>query len=304
MLPIKIHLWFDNQAKEAAAFYTSLLPHSKINFISQIQNTPSGDCDIVDFEIAGQPFMAISAGPHFKFNPSISLFLNFDPSKDDKAADQLDEVWNKLADGGKVLMPLDKYPFSKHYGWVQDRFGLSWQLILSNPQGEDRPVVIPSLLFTGEVAGRALEAIDFYCSVFTDGRRGNIAPRPEDMGEDKKGTLLYGDCYINQTWLAAMDSAHPHGFVFNEAVSFMVPCENQEEINHYSDLLSADPGAEQCGWVKDKFGLSWQISSTLMEEVLKNGTASQIERVTKAYLPMKRFDLKIIADAYSGTEKY
>ena len=120
------HLWFDKQAKEAADFYTSLFPGSKITSTATLHNTPSGDSDIVSFELAGYQFMAISAGPLFKFNPSISFFLNFDPSMNKKARENLDVLWNKLSQGGTVLMPLGKYPFSERYGWLQDKYGLSW----------------------------------------------------------------------------------------------------------------------------------------------------------------------------------
>ncbi|QEM11699.1 VOC family protein [Mucilaginibacter rubeus] len=300
MLPIKPHLWFDNQAKEAAEFYTTLMPDSAISFGSQLHNTPSGDCDIVEFTIAGQPFMAISAGPLFKFNPSISFMINFDPSRNPEAARRIDEIWSKLADGGTVMMPLDRYPFSERYGWVADKYGVSWQLILTNPAGEPRPVIIPSMMFTGAVAGKAEEAIDFYCSVFKESKRGTTAPRPEDMGPDKAGTLLFADFYINQTWLAAMDSAHNHGFGFNEAVSLLIECETQEEIDYYWLALSADPKAGQCGWLKDKYGVSWQISSTFMSEVLKSGSPQQIDRVTQAFLPMKKFDIAALQKAYQG----
>src|SRR5947209_17887481 len=148
------HLWFDQEAKEAAGFYTSLFPSSKITHVTTLHNTPSGDCDIVSFVLAGQPFMAISAGPLFQFNPSISFMMNFDPSKDKDARTKLDGVWKKLSEGGTVLMPLDHYPFSEHYGWIQDKYGLSWQLILTNPAGEERPFLIPSLMFTGQSTGR------------------------------------------------------------------------------------------------------------------------------------------------------
>ncbi|WP_121809275.1 VOC family protein [Mucilaginibacter kameinonensis] len=300
MLSIKPHLWFDKQAKEAAEFYTTLMPDSAISFVNQLHNTPSGDCDIAEFTIAGQPFMAISAGSLFKFNPSISFMINFDPSHNPDAARLIDEVWSKLADGGTVMMPLDRYPFSERYGWVADKYGVSWQLILTNPAGEPRPVIIPSMMFTGAVAGKAEEAIDFYCSVFKDSKRGTTASRPEDMGPDKAGTLLFADFYINQTWLAAMDSAHNHGFGFNEAVSLLIECETQEEIDYYWSALSADPKAGQCGWLKDKYGVSWQISSTFMSEVLKSGTPQQIDRVTQAFLPMKKFDMAALQKAYQG----
>jgi predicted 3-demethylubiquinone-9 3-methyltransferase (glyoxalase superfamily) len=294
MLQIKPHLWFNSQAKEAAEFYTTLLPDSAVTYVNQLHNTPSGDCDIVEFTLAGQPFMAISAGPLFKFNPSISFMMHFDQ------AAALDEVWNKLEEGGKVMMPLDTYPFSDRYGWLADKYGVSWQLILVKPDSEKRPVIVPSLLFTEPVVGKANEALDFYCSVFKDGKRGTTAPRPEDMGPDKAGTLMYADFYIDQTWLAAMDSAHEHGFRFNEAISLLVQCDTQEEIDHYFSALSTDPKSEQCGWLKDKYGVSWQITSTLIGEVFKNGTREQIDRVTQTFLPMKKIDLATLQRAYEG----
>ena len=149
MQKIVPHLWFDTEAKEAAEFYVSAFKDSKIKNISTIHDTPSGDSDIVSFELSGYSFMAISAGPYFKINPSISFMLNFDPSKDAQAREHLDELWTKLSVGGKTLMPLQEYPFSKWYGWIQDRYGVSWQLILTNPSGgEKRPFIIPSFMFT------------------------------------------------------------------------------------------------------------------------------------------------------------
>ncbi len=294
MSPIKPHLWFDSQAKEAAEFYTTLLPDSAVAYVNQLHNTPSGDCDVVEFTLGGQSFMAISAGPLFKFNPSISFMVHFD------AAAQLDEVWNKLVEGGKVMMPLDKYPFSERYGWLADKYGLSWQLMIRNPEGAPKSVIVPSLMFTEAMAGKADEAINFYCSIFKDSKRGTTAPRPEDMGPDKAGSLMYADFYINGTWLAAMDSAHPHGFAFNEAVSLLISCQTQEEIDYYFSALSADPKSEQCGWLKDKYGVSWQVTSTLMEEVFRNGSREQIDRVTQAFMPMKKIDLTVLQRAYDG----
>ncbi|MGH7457348.1 MAG: VOC family protein, partial [bacterium] len=154
------HLWFDKEAKEAAEFYTSVFPDSKVTNLTTLHDTPSGDCDIVSFELWRYSFMAISAGPLFKFNPSISFMVNFDPSQDKDAKSRIDAVWTKLSEGGKVLMPLDKYPFSERYGWVEDKYGLSWQLILTNPEGEERPIIIPSLMFVGNVCGKAEEASD------------------------------------------------------------------------------------------------------------------------------------------------
>ena len=294
------HLWFDKEAKEAAEFYASIIPNSKITNVTRIYNTPSGDCDIVSFELSGQPFMAISAGPFFKFNPSVSFLLNFDPSKDSRARENLDALWNKLSQDGTVLMELGKYPFSERYGWVQDKYGLSWQLILTNPGGEERPFITPFLMFVGAVAGKAEEASDFYLSVFRDSKRGAIARHPKGMEPDKEGTIMFTDFMLENRWFAAMDSAHEHKFFFNEAVSFIVNCDTQQEIDYYWEKLSAVPEAEQCGWLKDKFGLSWQIVPTIMNEMMKDKDEKKMARVTEAFLKMKKFDIKALKRAYEG----
>lgn len=301
MSRITPHLWFDKEAKEAAEFYVSVFPASRVTYVTTLHGTPSGDADTVSFEIAGQPFMAISAGPFFKFNPSVSFFANYDPSRDKEARKHLDEAWEKLSESGQVLMPLDKYPFSERFGWIQDKYGLSWQLILTNPQGEERPFIIPSLLFVGSVAGRAEEAINFYRSVFMDSRMGSIMRYPAGSEPDKEGTLMFADFMLEGQWFAAGDSAHQHEFAFNEAISFLVRCKDQTEIDQYWDRLSAVPEAEQCGWLKDKFGLSWQIAPLEMDEMMQNGTPEQIERLTQAFLPMKKFDLGKLKEAYEKT---
>src|SRR5262245_21431077 len=298
MQKIVPHLWFDKEAKETAEFYSSTFPDSKVTNITTIHNTPSGDCEIVSFKLWGYSFMAISAGPIFKFNPSVSFMVTFDPSQDKDAKARIDKVWEKLSAGGNALMPLDKYPFSERYGWVQDKYGLSWQLILTNPEGEKRPVIIPFLLFVGDVYGKAEEASDFYLSTFGPSKRGAIVRYGAGQAPDKEGAVMFTDFMLEGQWFAAMDSAHEHKFKFNEAISFMVNCDTQEEIDYYWEKLSAVPGAEQCGWLKDKFGLSWQVVRTEMGEMMRDGTREQIARLTRAFLNMKKFDLSELRRAY------
>jgi predicted 3-demethylubiquinone-9 3-methyltransferase (glyoxalase superfamily) len=300
-MPQKIlpHLWFDTEAKEAAEFYTSIFPRSRITNVTTLHDTPTGDCDIVSFELDEFGFMSISAGPLFKFNPSISFFLNFDPSRDSRARENLDAAWGKLSDGGTPLMPLDQYPFSERFGWIQDRYGVTWQLILTDPTGEPRPFIAPSLMFTGAVAGRAEEAINFYTSVFRETRLGNVVRYPAGMEPDREGTLMFADFQLEGQWFAAMDSAHQHGFGFNEAISLLVRCETQAEIDDYWGKLSADPEAEQCGWLKDRFGVSWQIAPAGLDRMLSEGSPEQIASVTQAFLPMKKFDLAELQRAYA-----
>lgn len=298
--PITPHLWFDTQAKEAAEFYCSVFPDSSIQSVVQIHDTPSGDCDVVSFELHGQPFMSISAGPHFKFNPSVSFFVNFDPSREADAVARLDRTWAALTDGGQVLMPLDAYPFSPRFGWVQDRYGLSWQLILTDPAGEPRPAIVPSLMFTGEVCGKAEEAGAFYRSVFEDSQPGQLVRYPEGAAPDKPGTVMFSDFRLGDTWFAAMDSAHPHGFAFNEAISFLVHCRDQAELDRHWAQLSSVPEAEQCGWCKDRYGLSWQLSPVVLEEFMTSGDRATVDRVMRAFLDMKKVDIAAIEAAGRG----
>ena len=147
------HLWYDKEAKEAAQFYCSVFPDSKVDYVTTLHDTPSGDCDIVSFTLMGQPFMAISAGPLFRFN---------------------------------------------------------------------------------------------------------------------------------------------------ESISFIVYCDTQEEIDRYWAKLSADPRSEQCGWLKDKYGLSWQVAPTVMEKMMRDPDPGKIARVTQAFLPMKKFDIAALERAYAG----
>jgi predicted 3-demethylubiquinone-9 3-methyltransferase (glyoxalase superfamily) len=300
MQKITPHLWFDTQAKEAAEFYTSIFPDSKVTNLTTLHNTPSGDCDVVSFQLWGYSFMAISAGPIFKPNPSVSFMVNFDPSQDADAKTRIDEVWAKLSEGGKTLMPLDKYPYSERYGWVQDKYGFSWQLILTDPKGEVRPPIVPSLMFVGDLCGKAEEATDFYLSVFKETKRGAVARYLEGMEPDKAGTVMFTDFMLEGQWLAAMDSARMHEFTFNEAISLVVSCSDQAEIDYYWEKLSAVPESEQCGWLKDKYSVSWQIVPADMGEMMSRGTPEQIDRITQAFLPMKKFDVAKLKAAYEG----
>jgi predicted 3-demethylubiquinone-9 3-methyltransferase (glyoxalase superfamily) len=302
MNKITPHLWFDKEAIEAAEFHVAAFGgDSAVTNTTRLPGTPSGDVDIVEFRLLGHDFMSISAGPLFKINPSISFMVNFDPSQRADARPALDALWKKLADGGTALMPLDSYPFSERYGWIQDRYGVSWQLILTNPAGDVRSNIIPSLLFTKDACGKAEAAMEFYTSVFDNSKQGIIARYGPGQAPDKEGTVMFEDYMLRGQWFASMDSAHAHKFSFNEAVSLMVSCDTQAEIDHYWNKLSAVPEAEACGWLKDQFGVSWQIVPSQMGKLM-GGTPQQRERVTQAFLKMKKFDIATLERAYEGIE--
>lgn len=287
------HLWFDTEAQEAANLYVSTFPHSKIRNITTLHNTPSGSTDVVTFELSGQEFQAISAGPLFKFNPSISFHVKC------KTAGEVDAIWEKLSRDGQVLMELGAYPFSDRYGWVQDKYGLSWQIIYTGGS-EIKQKITPVFMFVGDVCGKAEEAIKFWTSFFQDARVDHALRYGKSEEPDKEGTLKYGGFKLFNQEFGAMDSAQKHDFSFNEAISFIVNCDTQEEINKYWKKLSAVIEAEQCGWLKDKFGVSWQVIPADMGKFLGGDDRERIDRVTQAFLKMKKIDLAQLMDAYVG----
>lgn len=290
MQKITTHLWFDEEAKEATAFYTTLFPGSQVKSLTTIKGTPSGDSDIVAFTLSGQDFMAISAGPYFKFNPSISLFVVFDNEKD------VETVWSKLIDGGKPLMAYNTYPWAHKYGWLEDKYGLSWQLSWSDFHMMERKIT-PLLMFTGNVAGKTKEAIETYVSIFPNSKVEIVVPYERGDG-DKHGFIKHSRFTLAGQNFMAMDSSFKHDFNFNEAISFIVHCDTQEEIDQYWEKLSAVPEVEQCGWLKDKYGVSWQIVPTIMNEMMASGDKEKIGRVTQAFLKMKKFDIETLKKAY------
>jgi predicted 3-demethylubiquinone-9 3-methyltransferase (glyoxalase superfamily) len=269
-------LWFDGNAKEAVDFYTSAFTDGKINAtayyptegLADFQKDMAGKELTLDFELGGYRFTAINAGPEFKLNQSISFMLNFDPSQDDKAEEHLNELWGKLVESGEVMMELKEYPYSKRYGWLKDRYGLTWQFILTKPEGEPRPFIVPSLLFSGKNVNHAEEALKFYQTVFKDTREGTLARYTEQTGPANEGSLMFADFMLANQWFAAMDSGVEMNVPFNEAVSFVITCKDQDEIDYYWGKLSTVPEAEQCGWCKDQFGVSWQVVPADMDKLM------------------------------------
>ena len=285
------HLWFDTEAKEAALFYTSLFNDSQIKSITSLQGTPSGSVDVVVIELSGQEFTLISAGPLFKFTPAVSFLVAC------RSKEEVDRLWKALSVNGSPLMELGAYPFSERYGWIQDRYGLSWQVMFMG----DRPktqTIIPTLMFVGKQAGKAEEAIKLYTSVFRHTTIGEILRYEKDEEPDKEGTIKHASFQLEGQEFAAMDSAQDHLLSFNEAISFVVHCTTQKEIDYYW-RLSADPKAEQCGWLKDRYGFSWQIVPTILDEMLKDKDAKKVARVTEAFLKMKKFDIAGLRKAFS-----
>lgn len=284
MHKIITHLWYDKEASEAAAIYTSLFENAAVKNKVTIPDTPSGDADMLTIELEGQTFMLISAGPYFKFTPAVSLMVACD------SPEEVDRLYNVLIKGGSELMPLGAYDFSPHYAWIMDKFGLSWQLMFMDQMSYTQKIT-PTLMFVGEQYNKAEEAVRFYAEVFKQSTVGEVLRYGDESAFDKPEAVKHLDFSLNGTGFAAMDSGYDHGFTFNEAVSFIVNCDTQEEIDHYWNLLSAYPDAEQCGWLKDRYGLSWQITPSMMNEFMSENDPGRMARVTEAFLKMKKFDI-------------
>lgn len=292
------NLWFDRNIEEAVAFYTSTFDGGVVRsttYYSEVgheqHGMEAGDVLSMAFSIEGYEFMGINGGPYFTLNPAISFFVQREQTE------EIDALWAQLTDGGTVLMPLQEYPFSKWYGWVQDRFGVSWQLILANPEGDRRPILMPSFLFTQAVNGRADEAMRFYTDIFDDAAIGQVVPFPSEPDPAMAGMLMYGDFTIAGQWFAAMDGGAVHDFTFTEAISLQVICEDQAEIDRYWDALAVDPTGGQCGWLKDRFGVSWQIVPAGMEAMLNDPDKEKADRVMAAMLQMRKIDMAALQAA-------
>ncbi|MFI5399533.1 MAG: VOC family protein [SAR324 cluster bacterium] len=281
-------LWFNDNAESAVAFYTSIFERSKIKGVTRYgaaaaraSGRQEGSVMTVLFELAGHEFMALNGGPHFKFTPAVSFFVACDSER------EIDGLWAKLSEGGKARIGLDKYPFAAKYGWCEDKFGLSWQMILSSR----RQKISPALLFTKEQSRKAEEAMKFYTALFDGSKIESIAR------DDKTGVILHARFSLTGQDFVAMESPIEQPYTFNPAISFTVKCKDQPELDKIWNTLSAYKEAEQCGWLKDKFGVSWQIVPAAFGEMMLQLDARKSERVMQALLQMKKLDIQALTQA-------
>lgn len=272
-------MWFDGNANEAAEFYCSVFSDSSI-----CGENPM----VVTFKSANQKFMCLNGGPMFKFTPAISFYTIIPDEK------ELQSVWDKLIENGRALMPMDSYPWGKKYGWVQDKFGVTWQLTVDKP-GYSEQKFIPALMFSGSNFGKAEEAINFYSSLFADSETKLISRYGPDDPNGQDGKINHAQFELNGQLFVVMDSALVHDFDFNEALSFVVECKDQKQIDYFWDSLTKGGKESQCGWLKDKFGLSWQIVPEILSELMSDPERSG--RVVHAFMKMKKFDIEKLINA-------
>jgi predicted 3-demethylubiquinone-9 3-methyltransferase (glyoxalase superfamily) len=246
----------------------------------------------VNFRLAGQDFIAINGGPIFRPSPAISLFVRC------RTADEVKSLWAQFLDGGTPRMDLgEEWGFNACYGWISDKFGVDWQIGVF----DDVPqTIVPALLFTQDKCGRAEAAIDFLVGVFPNSAKHFAHHWPAGAEPEREGDLLQGQFTLDGYMLTAMDSGRPHPFTFNEGVALTVVVRSQEELDYFWEKLSAVPDAEACGWLKDQFGITWEVVPEAMDEMLETGTPEQLFEVTKGFMQMKKFDIAALQRAFES----
>jgi len=271
-------LWFDGHAHNAAEHYCSVFSNASVT---------SETAMATEFVVSGQRILCINGGPEFIPNPSVSFFVVCETEQ------ELDLLWDRLMQTGIARMPLARYDWSEKYGWLQDRYHINWQLSLGKMENVGQKIS-PSLLFTGELNGKAEEAVQFYTSVFKNSSVREILRYTAGKNETE-GNIAHARFILEKSMFMAMDSSLPHQFSFNEAISFIVECSTQIEIDYYWEKLSAYPEAEQCGWLKDKFGISWQIIPSILSKLMNDPEKSK--NVVHAFMLMKKFNIEKLLEA-------
>lgn len=293
MQKITPFLWFDDQAEEAANFYTAIFNPLKNEPMRHAEEDQPGAKEKVmskTFQLEGLEFIALNGGPQFTFTPAISLFVSC------RTEEEIDRLFEQLSEGGGILMPLGSYPFSKKFGWITDPFGVSWQLNFAGSASRTQ-MIMPSLMYVGEQSGKAKEAMNFYRAQFENSELIEIACY--DAGQpEPEGTVKQALFTLNGQDFRVMDSNLAHAFTFTPALSFFVRCETQEEVDRLWANLSEGGKTQQCGWLQDKYGVSWQIIPSILGELLSDENEEKSENVMQAMLQMEKIDIQGLKQAY------
>ena len=255
---------FKNQS-----IYPCILLDNKLNFAANFYIETFGNGKILMevaqftlFEIENQTFKIINTNhPEHRSNPAVSFMVSFETEE------ELRKIWNRLKVGGLVLMPLELYDSNNMVGWLQDQFGISWQLITSTSQASKHQKISPFIQFGKSNFGRAELASNFYMEVFKNSKRDNILRYEEDISNK---LVKHIGLYLNEYLIRMADSFTEQPFEFSPGISFTIECETQKEIDYYWNAFAFGGATNAAGWVKDKFGISWQIIPKDMNKWIVN----------------------------------
>ncbi|HYC86241.1 MAG TPA: VOC family protein [Chryseosolibacter sp.] len=272
-------LWFNGQAKEAADLYCLVFADAKVTSHSPI---------VTAIQVGVQNITLLDGGPMYQPNPSISFYYICETE------DELDRIWKAFVKGGAVMMPLDRYPWGEKYGWVSDKFGISWQVALGKVSDVGQKIT-PCLMFTGKQYGRAEEAIEHYSSIFKKVNVDGVLRYGKNELPDVEGKVKHAQLSLNGQKIMLMESAGPHDFMFTEGVSLTIHCDNQDEIDYYWEKLTESGEESMCGWLKDKFGVSWQIIPTVLNQIMSD--PAKAGKAAQAFMAMRKLNIEQIVQA-------
>lgn len=279
-------LWYDGDAKESADFYCQVFG-----------GTITTDTPVVlNIELFSQKLMLLNGGPQFKKNASVSFMVLCETEE------EVEKYWSPLSENGLVLMELGEYPWSKKYGWVRDRFGVTWQVYLGEKQGEQK--IIPTLMFIHKNNGKAMEAMELYTEVFPNSKIGNVLKYGDGVGNESHEipeNVQHAHFEIDDYSFFCMDNSYDHQFDFNEGISIVVMTDNQEQTDHLWNSLTKDGGRESmCGWLKDKFGMSWQIVPKKLIQLMNDPHQEKAQKVVQAMMKMQKIVISDLEEAYNS----
>ncbi len=241
---------------------------------------------VITAAIRGTKMMFLNGGPMYRPTPATSYFVYCG------GVEEIDRIYGALSEGGTVRMPLGEYPWTSRYAWVQDKFGVDWQLDVDDIRSSQK--IVPALLFANEKAGMVKTAMDRYVETFPDSRILLEAPYP-DAAEMPAGTLLFAQFRLRDMIVNAMSSSIPHDFDFSPGNSFVISCRDQAEIDHFWDALGEGGRYDRCGWLADAYGVSWQVVPAILGELMAD--PERAPRVIEAFLKMGKFDLATLLNA-------
>jgi len=278
-------LWYDGDATESAEFYCKVF-NGKIT-----ADTPM----VMNIDLFGQKLMLLNGGPHFTKNASVSFMIICETEV------EVQKYWDQLIDGGNALMEIGEYPWSKKYGWVRDKFGVTWQVYLGE-NGDVEQKIIPTLMFIHQNNGKAMEAMKLYTQIFPNSKIGNVLKYGDGVGNETHEipeNVQHAHFEIDGYSFFCMDNSYDHQFDFNEGISIVVMTDSQDQTDNYWNALTVDGGRESmCGWLKDKFGMSWQIVPKRLIELMSDPDPEKAQKVMMTMMKMQKIVIQDLEEAY------
>jgi predicted 3-demethylubiquinone-9 3-methyltransferase (glyoxalase superfamily) len=277
MNPIYPCIWFNGEAQQAASFYQEVFPDAE-----RLNENPM----VVSLAIRGTKLMLLNGGPMFSANAAISYFVYCGSDE------EIERLYAAFIEGGSIMMPLGTYPWTRRYAWIVDKFGVSWQLDVEPIRAAQK--IVPSLLYSQPQSQVVSEAVRFYTNIFEPSMILMEAPHPPQAGMPE-GALLFAQFKLNGYIFNAMSSTEQHDFQFGAGNSFVVECDTQEQIDHFWSELESGGQYQMCGWLVDRYGVSWQIIPSILPILMADPLKR--DKVVDAFMKMQKFEIAGLLEA-------